>query len=204
MMKRVGILSGTFDPVHRGHIDLALKALIDLKLEKVWLLPEPRPRRKQGVKALEHRASMVRLAIEGQPQLGLIVLEQARFTPRETLPIIQRRLPGYELVMIMGDDMLSHLADWPHVEELVNKVSFGIALREMSSKEAKEFIVNLQKARGLRLVCSTFASLQKGISSSQVRLRLRKGMPSTSLDPKVADYIERHQLYSAEMSSSEK
>src|SRR5688572_27140829 len=105
---KIGIYSGTFDPIHLGHVAFAKEALKQCGLEKVYFLVEPRPRRKQGVKALEHRQAMVELAIAKEPALGSIILDHARFSVRQTLPVLQARFEGSEIVFLMGDDMLAH------------------------------------------------------------------------------------------------
>ncbi|MBI3337871.1 adenylyltransferase/cytidyltransferase family protein [Candidatus Saccharibacteria bacterium] len=122
MKSRIGIYSGTFDPVHDGHIAFANAALKQCNLDKIFFLVEPRPRRKQGVKAFEHRTEMVRLAIKNEHSLGSIVLNQQRFTPADTLPLLTERFKGADLYMLIGDDMLDHLAGWPHVECLLQSV----------------------------------------------------------------------------------
>src|SRR5258708_1287895 len=93
-VKKIPIFAGTFDPVHEGHLAFA-QAALEEGLEKVMFLVEPRPRRKQGVRALEHRTAMVQLAIADEPQLSTIVLEQARFSVNETLPVLRARFSGY-------------------------------------------------------------------------------------------------------------
>lgn len=195
-MKKIGIYSGTFDPVHEGHISFALETAQKIGLDKVFFLPEPRPRRKQGVKALEHRVAMVKLAIKDYKNLGVIVLEQARFTPHETLPVLQARFEGAELYMLIGEDMLDHLADWPHVDKLVNGVSFIIGLRKRHSQEVAEIISNLMKTRALQLQYRLVETSNSKISSSTVRTALRRGKKMDGVNPEVWDYIVSNSLYS--------
>src|SRR5688572_18703158 len=140
MIKKIGIFSGTFDPIHEGHLAFA-QAALEQGLEKVWFLVEPRPRRKQGVRALEHRQAMVGLAIESEPKFGQIMLEQARFTAHETLPVLQARFKGRQLVLLFGDDVLSHIADWPDVQKLVQAIELMIAVRK---DEAEKVVDNLK------------------------------------------------------------
>lgn len=195
-MKKIGIYSGTFDPVHEGHISFALETAKKAGLDKVFFLPEPRPRRKQGVKALEHRVEMVKLAIKDYKNLGVIVLEQARFTPHETLPVLQARFEGAELYMLMGEDMLDHLADWPHVDELVSGVSFIIGLRKRHSQEVEEIISSMMKTRALQLQYRLVETSNSKISSSTVRTALRRGKKMDGVNPEVWDYIVSNSLYS--------
>jgi nicotinate-nucleotide adenylyltransferase len=195
-MKRVGIFSGTFDPVHKGHIRFALAAREACKLDKVFFLVEPRPRRKQGVKAFEHRVAMVQLAIKKHPDFSSIVLEQARFTPHETLPVLEARFKGAELFMLMGEDMLDHLADWPHVDSLIHAVTFVVGARHRSEREVRRIIQALQKTRGLSLKAEVFHAADSEVASSKIRTALRKGQTSSQIEPAVQRYIQKHQLYS--------
>lgn len=195
-MKKIGIFSGTFDPIHEGHISFAREALNTFQMDKVFFLVEPRPRRKQGIKAFAHRVSMVRLAIKNEPQLGLIILKQARFSAEETLPVLQARFAGAELCMLMGEDMLGHLADWPHVTQLVEAVHFIIGVRRQTPSDIQKLLNNLEKTRGLKLSYDVFKAQDSNISSSTVRTKLRRGQEPLGLTSEVLDYIRRHNLYS--------
>jgi nicotinate-nucleotide adenylyltransferase len=126
MNKRVGIYAGTFDPIHEGHLAFAKQALQTSTLDKIFFLVEPRPRRKQGVRALEHREAMVRLAVADNPCLGIIQLEHSNFTVEETLPKLQALFEGAELHFLMGEDVFAHLNAWPNVNELLASSSFII------------------------------------------------------------------------------
>ena len=195
-MKKVGIFSGTFDPIHDGHISFALEAAQKAGLDKVFFLPEPRPRRKQGVKALEHRVRMVQLAVEKYAQLGVIVLEQTRFTSHETLPLLQARFKGAQLYMLMGEDMLNHLVDWPHVDELINNVHFVIGLRHRDVDDIKALVKNLETTRGLKFVYDIFQTKWSSVSSSNVRQTLRRGGMPRSMNNEVINYVQANELYS--------
>lgn len=194
-MQRVGIFSGTFDPVHDGHVAFARQALRAYKLDRIFFLVEPRPRRKQGVKAFQHRQKMVDLAIADDPSFGSIVLEQARFTVHQTLPILQARFKGSELFMLMGDDMLHHLGDWPHVDELLKQVGFLIGRRRISQADARAHVEALEAARGLKLQYEIFQSEHSEYASSKIRLNYKKGQTPQGLNPQVKAYIDQAGLY---------
>ncbi len=193
--KKIGIFSGSFDPIHSGHISFALEALRRLGLDRVFFLPEPRPRRKQAVKALEHRVRMVQLALDNQPRLGVIVLEQARFTPHQTLPVLQARFKGSKLYMLIGEDMLDHLADWPHIDELVADVHFVIGTRKRTQAELKQHVNSLCKTRGLNFDYTVFRAKDAVVSSSVVRTKLHHGQLPNGIDGKVLRYIHKNNLY---------
>lgn len=195
MVKRVGIFAGSFDPIHMGHIDFAKQALEESKLDKIFFLVEPRPRRKQGVRALEHRRNMVQLSIEHQPSFGSILLEQPRFSVAQTMPVLKELFKGAKLHLLMGDDVLNHLADWPHVDDLIKDVCFVIGVRNHSTEEINQILNMLQTTRGLRLKYSLFQASLPKFSSSQVRLSLKHGQQSPGIAPKVLQYIKENGLY---------
>lgn len=194
-MKRVGIFSGTFDPVHEGHIEFAKEAAANYGLDRVFLLVEPRPRRKQGVRALEHRVEMVKRAIAHEPKLGLIILEQARFNVVETLPVLEARFPHTQLYMLMGEDGLSHLAHWPQIEQLVPKVHFIIGMRKHNQGEVKRRIKVAEQVRGIKVQYEVFRPLHNDYASTAIRLQLKRGHEPTGLHPRVYKYIQAEGLY---------
>lgn len=200
-MHKVGILAGTFDPVHEGHLAFARQALEQCGLDKVFFLVEPHPRRKQGVRALEHRERMVQLAIAGDPKLGSIVLEHARFSVDETLPILKRLYKGAELHLLFGDDVLKHLADWPHVEDLIKDVRFVIAVRAGKTQTAQSQLESLSKARGIKLQYSLFPSSAPDFASSRIRLNYKRSSPIEGVPAEVQDYIQANGLYSSDNNS---
>ncbi len=194
-MKKIGIYSGTFDPVHNGHITFAEEAIRQCNLSKVFLMVEPRPRRKQGVKAFEHRTSMAKLAIKGNSKLGLITIDQERFSTRETLPYLMARFEGAQLYMLMGDDMLNHLADWPDIGELIGSVYFIIGVRKKTQGEVENTIRNIEKARGFKIKYELFVPSAAEYSSSKIKTAIKKHKDHTGLDQRVSDYIRAHNLY---------
>jgi nicotinate-nucleotide adenylyltransferase len=193
-VKKIGIFAGTFDPVHNGHLAFA-EAALKQGLDKVMFLVEPRPRRKQGVRALEHRIAMVQAAIKDHPKLGTIVLEQARFTPHETLPALQARFKGYRLVLLFGDDVIAHIAHWPHVEELVSSVELMIASRHGKAQQLHENMETLHKVRHLKFTYGFVDPRCPEISSSKLRAMLRRRQQPQDIPDVVYRYIKSHRLY---------
>src|SRR5581483_3364510 len=90
IMKRIGIYSGVFDPVHAGHIGFALQAVERAGLDKVYFLPERRPYHKQGVEHFGHRVAMLKRATRPHPALSVLELEDISFTVERTLPKLQK------------------------------------------------------------------------------------------------------------------
>lgn len=197
-MKSIGIFAGTFDPVHTGHLAFAHSAL-SLGLEKVMFLVEPTPRRKQGVRAFEHRVAMVQAAVAGETRFGSIVLEQGRFTPHETLPILQKRFAGYELALLFGDDVVSymvdHIATWPHIEELAETASLVIAARTEDQPELTHKLSLLKKNHGLPFRYEFVKPAHEKTSSSRIRLAIKRGEMPAEVPASAANYIRQHGLY---------
>ncbi len=195
-MKRVGIFSGTFDPIHNGHLAFANEALVKAGLDKIFFMVEPSPRRKQGVRALEHRIKMVQLALAGEPHFATIALDHSRFDAATTLPLLQARFKGAELYMLMGDDMLlTHFIGWPHVESLIEAVYFLIGARISAAKDVAKHVHQIEKTKGLKFHYQIIQTAQTSISSLSVRNTLRKGHSSQDISPDVAEYIAENGLY---------
>ena len=191
---KIGIFAGTFDPIHSGHLAFA-QAALDAGVDKVYFLPEPRPRRKQGVRALEHRLAMVELAIADETKFGAIKLEQARFTPHETLPVLQQRFKGAQLVLLFGDDVMAHIAGWPHVQELVENVSLLVAVRHHNRAKLIDTFQLLAETSRLKFDYTLVDPMKATVSSSRVREALRGGKLPSALDQTVYQYIRSHRLY---------
>lgn len=195
--KRVGIFSGTFDPVHNGHLAFAQEAMAKAGLDKVFFLVEPRPRRKQGVKALRHRQAMVQLAIKDYKNLGSIVIEQSRFSTPETLPVLKAMFKGAQLCLLMGEDMLTHLVDWSGVHKLVKDCELVVGRRSSSEKEVLEKIENIQNALNVRFNYNFVVTNFCEISSSLVKSEIKKEKNPNLLPAGVYNYIKTEGLYVA-------
>lgn len=199
MKNKIGIYAGSFDPIHDGHLAFA-QAAIDAGIDKVMFLTEPRPRRKQGVRALEHRNAMIDLAIFNKPSFGRIQLEQARFTPRETVPVLQELFKGSQLYMLLGDDVLhslvTYIAGWPDIDFLASGMTFAIATRHHNNAKIQASMQELQTITNTKFHYEIIDKMLPSISSKQLRLELRRGNKPNGLDEKVLSYIQLNKLYS--------
>src|SRR5512136_1631976 len=131
---RLGILGGTFDPPHFGHLRLAEAALTQLSLDKVLFAPVGAQPLKQGhpAAAPEHRARMVELAIAGEPHFALSRADLDRPGPHYTvdlLSIIQQQYPGGALWFIMGEDSLGDLLRWRDPARLIQLARLAVLRR---------------------------------------------------------------------------
>ncbi len=193
-MQKIGVYSGTFDPVHDGHVQFALDSIKESGLDKVYFMVERNPRRKQGVRAYEHRQAMVQLAISEHDNLGSIVSDQDRFTPQDTLPLLQGRFKGSKLVMLMGEDMLEHMHEWPHVTELINSVDFVIGVRD-DNKDIADKVSLIERTRSCNFNYQVFKTSLSNVSSSKVRSEYKNGKKNIPINPKVLEYIKNEGLY---------
>ncbi|MHB8576016.1 MAG: nicotinate (nicotinamide) nucleotide adenylyltransferase, partial [Dehalococcoidia bacterium] len=122
---QIGLLGGTFDPIHFAHLRLAEEAREQLGLDQVLFVPAPRPWRKAGrtITPIEQRLAMVRLAIAGNPCFALSTIELGRTGPTytaETLAGLQAELgAGATLHFILGADALADLPHWHQPERIV-------------------------------------------------------------------------------------
>ena len=210
----LGILGGTFDPVHNAHLQLAAEAMGQLPLGGVLWIPAGRPSHR-GVPVAEatHRLAMVRLATAGYPDYSVDTAEIASTEPSYTVPTLERlraihgaRRP---LVLLMGADAFLGLASWHRWLELfdlahlavVSRPSFDLAAEHMPAALAAEFGRRHRTDRQSLAMTSagslfTFTMDAGTLSSTAVRAALAAGEDAAELLPApVVDYISAHRLY---------
>jgi nicotinate-nucleotide adenylyltransferase len=193
----LGLLGGSFDPIHLGHVAAAEAALRLRGLDRVLIVPAGQaPHKRPGAAPFEHRLAMARLAAKGRAGLEVLDLEGRRAGPSYTVDTLQelRRLhPGAALELLVGADMLLDLPGWHRAEEVVRLarvVAFG---RPGAASDAARRTFEAAFGKGLH-VWLAFEPLEA--SSTEIRRRLRAGEPVTGLlDPAVEGYIRSHGLY---------
>ncbi len=194
---RIGVLGGTFDPVHLGHLILAEEAREALSLQRLLFVPAGMPWRKTGrpISPPEHRLAMLRLALEGSP-FELSTLEVERPGPSytvDTLRELHAALPAASLYFIMGYDALLDLPNWHQPQEIVRLALLAVARRPGAEDSVEELERELPGVSG-RVVWVTMPPI--GISASDIRARVRAGRSVRYLvPPGVEEYIHRHRLY---------
>jgi nicotinate-nucleotide adenylyltransferase len=210
----LGILGGTFDPVHNAHLRLAGEAVRQLGLGGVLWIPAGSPRHRAAPTAsAEHRLAMVRLATAGHPEYLIDEGEVFSTEPSYTVPTLERlrRVYGEDrpLVLLMGADAFLGLAGWHRWRELfrlahigvVSRPTFDLRTDRMNPELADEFRRRRQsQPAALATTPSgavvTFHMEAGTVSSTEVRMKLRQGAPVDELLPApVLDYIRRHRLY---------
>ena len=191
--KRLGVLGGTFDPVHIGHLVLAETAREQLALDRVLFMPAGQPWRKAGreIAPVGDRVAMVSLAIAGNPAFQLSTIESERKGPSytaETLAEIQHAHAEAELYFIVGEDALEDMPRWKDPERIRQLARIVAAPRPgcPSPHEPGELIV----LSAMPLI---------GISATSIRERVRAGRSIRYLvPPAVEDYIQEHRLYAGD------
>ncbi|WP_312476650.1 nicotinate-nucleotide adenylyltransferase [Neobacillus sp.] len=187
-MKKVGILGGTFDPPHYGHLLIANEVLSELQLDEIWFMPNHEPPHKKKPESVkdENRLKMLKLAIEGNPAFKIQPIELERDGPSytvDTMKMINAEYVDYHFFFIIGADMIEYLPKWHKIDELVHLVQFIGVDRPSYSLQANYPILYVD--------VPTF-----DVSSSMIRDRLTSGKTVRYLLPdSVIQYIEENQLY---------
>lgn len=195
---RLGVLGGTFDPPHLGHLVLAEQARQQLALERVLWLPAGDPWRKaaQAVSAKEHRLAMVQRAIEGNPAFEIATLELERDGPTysaDTLAALGEAHTGAQLFFLLGADALEDLPHWHDPERLIALATLAVASRGGAGPSA-EALDRLLPGLSSRLVWVEMPRLD--ISATDLRRRAAAGESLRYLAPDaVVAYIQERALY---------
>ena len=194
---RIGILGGSFNPVHRRHLQIALGALKELKLHKVFLIPNGNPPHKHTELAqAAHRYEMMRLALIPYEELAISDIEMIRagiMYTVDTLKILHRRNPNADLFYIIGDDTLFDLENWVQPLEVFKQCTFVVCLRQYQNLADHPYVQAL-KAKGAVFQFLTLAP--QDVSASDIRRQIRDGIFDDSLlTPEVVEYIRVMGLY---------
>jgi nicotinate-nucleotide adenylyltransferase len=203
LSKKIGFFGGSFDPIHLGHLNLAIEIAERHKLDEVYFCPtgqSPFKKAQAPIASKEDRRAMVTAAISPLSQFTLLDLELQKTDPCYTIDTIKTLLSmngktKKNYFLLLGEDTLEGFNAWRDVAELVK-----LATPLVGSRISK----SLLKPQGLTPALSSM--IEKGItpipileiSSTEIRARLQKGLYCGHLLPaKVWDYIEQHQLYRA-------
>jgi nicotinate-nucleotide adenylyltransferase len=196
---KIGVLGGTFDPVHNGHLAIAEEVRTQLTLQKVWFVPTGQPWLKTGrtISPREQRVEMVELAIAGKSYFKLSKLEVAKPGPSytiDTMVELKRQLKRAELFFIMGWDSLNSLPLWKESSRLIN-ICRLVAIPRPGSPPPD--LTALEKAvPGLSKNVVMLDKPNLDISATEIRDRVAKGLPINGMVPEaVAQYIKRNRLY---------
>lgn len=186
-MKRIGLLGGTFDPPHMGHLLIAEEVFQSLQLDEVWFIPSYQPPHKEKAQTeADHRVNMVKLATEDNDHFQLNTIEvnrQGLSYTLDTIKVLKDEHPSYEFYFIIGADMVEYLPKWQKINELLELVPFVGVKRKGFELKTPYSIIEVE--------IPLFE-----VSSSMLRSRLQKGDSTRYLVPeKVESYIREHKLY---------
>ena len=199
-MPEIGLMGGSFNPIHCGHVALARAALESGRVERVLFLPTGNPpHKKEGLADKFDRLRMVELAVEHEAGMAVCREEIDRdgvIYTVDTLAALKRKMPDCTLTYHIGADTLRALGTWRRVETVIERCKFLVMMREGETREEVIRLAGLWTQRGAQI---DFLDARKmDISSTQIREQIQKGLPFERLVPQaVADYIHEHGLYGA-------
>ncbi len=200
--KHIGLFGGSFDPIHLGHLNLALSILELRNLDEVWLCPTAfNPLKPQGCRAsAEDRLEMIRLAIEDVPALKLVNIEIFKRGPSFTVDTLKQlseiqknegRADRFSL--IIGEDVARTFYQWLMPEEIIKYAQIFIGGRAGYFSD-NEFLGSEPVVQALKLGKTEVRVME--ISSTEIRSRIANYLYCGHLLPrKVLDYIIEHRLY---------
>jgi nicotinate-nucleotide adenylyltransferase len=190
---RTGIFGGSFNPIHNGHVKLALKLLKALKLDEVWLMVTPQNPWKQQADLLDdtQRFLLAQAALEGID--GLVASDYEFRLPKpsytwDTLQALSRDFPDREFTLLIGGDNWEKFGSWYMHDQILAHYDIAVYPRKGYAIDTATLPANVSVLR-TRLI---------NISSTQIRERIRKGLPIDELvPPPVAALIREHGWYAA-------
>ena len=205
MTRRVGILGGTFDPIHQGHLNAGVAAQKALGLSPILVMPSHvPPHRRMPVASAFHRFAMVALATAPVAHFRTSTIELDSLARRytvETLELMQHIYPGSQLIFVLGTDMFEEIESWKDYRRLfdlahlviVNRPGFpfrdDVAPFQVLAEDQNIFLPDKPAVFYMPFV-------RQPISSTQIRDKYRSGQQARQwVPPPVGNYIERHKLY---------
>lgn len=195
MRSQIGIYSGTFDPVHQGHIAFAKEALRICKLDEVIFLPERQPRAKRQVTNISHRIALLKRATSHIAEFHVVNLAADQFTVQNSLPELRALFGRADLTFLMGSDVVKTFPyRWDGLSTLLHEVSFVVGTRTNdSSEEVVAIMKQMEQEYGLSIDYMCIHAPEAKLASSPIR----NGTADTAwLPPATVGYIHKHGLYS--------
>jgi len=203
--KRIGVLGGSFDPVHIGHLIIAQDAAERFELSEVLLIPAFIPPHKQHLRQVDskHRINMLERAVETDPRFSISDIELNRggvsYTV-DTMRALRELYADAELFLIIGSDTLVDLHSWHKLDELLKMCKIATFLRP--GEELVEIIsdkIRVPEQMKSGLLENIIGAHRIEISSTEIRRRVADGLGIRYLVPKeVEAYIYEHGLYRGE------
>ena len=199
-MKKIGILGGTFDPVHLGHIGLAQAALHELMLDEVLLMPASKQpfKNNKHVEDASKRLRMIELATMNCENIGVTDIElqsEGLSYTYDTMLKLMKLYPNTEIHFILGSDSLLRIESWYKGKELLKLCSFAVGLRPGDDRAMlKNEADRLTSVYGCKI--TLLVDLMKSISSTAIRNHVHyKESISGLVSEEVEEYIYEQGLY---------
>ena len=204
-MKRIGIMGGTFDPIHLGHLMLGRQAHEEYGLDCIWYMPSKNPPHKKDhlITSAEDRCAMIAAAIRGNPFFELSDFEMKRSGENtytaDTLRLLKEEYPDTEFYFIVGADSIRDIESWYHPEYVLRAVTFLAAGRELEEQRRSldaqiRYLSEKYGAKILRLHC-----MEMDVASADIRSRIAGGCSQEEIESMVpeavAAYIRESGLY---------
>lgn len=206
--KGLGIMGGTFDPIHIGHLQIACAVSQRLGLEQVMFIPAYIPPHKLGMDfaPAEDRYAMTELAIASYEGFIVSDMEMKRSGVSYTIDTVRqlaKEHPEEQLYFIIGADSVAQLHTWHNIQELLELAIFVAAGRpgyDGVMEKAESHLGAIARKRIILLDTTEY-----DVSSTEIRSRIKAGQPLTGLvTTEVEEYIYEHSLYGAESLSEDK
>jgi len=195
MKHSIGIYSGTFDPIHVGHITFAQATARALALDAIVFLPEQQPRGKQHVTDIRHRAELIKRAIQDDEKLQVLTIPSKQFTVTRTLPELQKHFKDASFTLLMGSDIVRTFTHrWDGLETLLKEAEFAVGMREGDNQNELEAIfAQLETQYRMPIARRYITTKNAHIASTQ--LRANAAALSQLPHPTMINYIRENQLY---------
>jgi nicotinate-nucleotide adenylyltransferase len=194
---RVGLLGGTFDPFHFGHLAAADAAIDCAELDRVLFMPAAQPpHRPPAIATPQQRIEMCRLGIEGEPRFEVSDLELKREGPSytvDTLSQLKKEQPDDELFLILGWDAAKLFSTWHEPAKVIELATIVVVARPGGAAPREEDLkgVGLDKAKVVLCLTTT-----PDVSASEIRKAVAAKEPITGKVPKAVErFITEHRLY---------
>ena len=211
--RRIGILGGTFDPIHCGHIDIGCAAEAALELTRIFVIPANLPpRRARPVASGYHRFAMISLAVAGRPGWLASDLELRRDGPSYSAATLKRfHERGYrvsELFVVLGADAFADIATWKDYPAILNRANFAVVSRpgcDVSQLPARFPLLTprmvrppLDQPSHMEPLIILIDTATADVSATAIRERRAQGRSIAGMvDPGVQQHIEQHGLYTS-------
>ncbi|TAL89162.1 MAG: nicotinate (nicotinamide) nucleotide adenylyltransferase [Candidimonas sp.] len=195
VVKKIGLLGGSFDPVHLAHTALAQASLHILQLDELQLIPAANPWQRSPLQATgAQRLTMLKLAIEGLRGLSVNPVEIERGGPTYTIDTLRQLADNAEYYWILGADQLDNFCSWRDWQEIVQRVHLVVAQRPETPATVPAALTRRLDALNHRLFELPFDPMP--ISATAIRQRLADGQSVHGmLNVAVAQFIAQHKLY---------